>query len=143
MQSNTLRAEDLRSSYTLYILHLESTVLKLRSLLNSTEITGTVRTRLQTVLAETQAELRSLPEFRQGIFWLGERSELRWNKVLVTRVAEFGILPDGEDSDGTVDRTMLNDAHGAVQVRFADFRHGQRGDITPHEETPVCSAHIL
>ena len=61
MQSTTLCAAALRSSHTLHILKLESTVLKLRSLLNSPEITGTLRVRLQTVLSETQAELRSLP----------------------------------------------------------------------------------
>lgn len=61
MQSSTLCAEALRSSYTLHILHLESTVLKLQSLLNSSEVTDTVRARLQTVLAETEAELKGLP----------------------------------------------------------------------------------
>jgi hypothetical protein len=61
MQFSTLGAEALRSSYTLHILKLESTVLKLHSLLNSTEITDTLRTRLQMLLSETQAELGSLP----------------------------------------------------------------------------------
>lgn len=54
MQSRTCFADALRNSYTLYILHLESAVLKLQSLLNSTEITDTARARLQTVLAEIQ-----------------------------------------------------------------------------------------
>ena len=61
MQSRTYFADALRNSYTLYILHLETAVLKLHSLLNSNEITDTARARLQTVLAETQAELGNLP----------------------------------------------------------------------------------
>lgn len=60
MQFSTYRAEALRTSCTLYILHLESVIHKLQRLLNSGEISDTTKARIQTVLAETQAELRSL-----------------------------------------------------------------------------------
>jgi len=56
MQSSTYCA-----AAALHILELESSVLKLQSWLNSNEVTDTARARLQTLLAETQAELRSLP----------------------------------------------------------------------------------
>jgi hypothetical protein len=58
---STHRADALPNSYTLYILHSENMVRKLRCLLNSGEITDTLKARLQTLLAETEHELRSLP----------------------------------------------------------------------------------
>jgi hypothetical protein len=61
MQSSTYCADAVRNSYTLYILDLGSAVLKFQSLLCSTEITDTARARLQTVIEQTQAELRDLP----------------------------------------------------------------------------------
>jgi hypothetical protein len=60
MQFSTYRAEALRTSYTLYILHLECVIVKLQRLLSSGEISDATKARLQQALADTQAELHSL-----------------------------------------------------------------------------------
>ncbi len=60
MQSSIHTAEALRAC-SVYILQLEDMLVKLQSLLNSSEITDSARARLQTVLAETQDELKGLP----------------------------------------------------------------------------------